>query len=98
MSDQPLFNETDAQEQVYAPQQTPANERVHANETGGIIPKAARDVPTDADAPTPVITGTNVAAAPASENFEPGIEREERDLARDDTSVVGRDPRDEPAR
>lgn len=96
MSDQPLFKDSDEQEQAYAPQQIPGNEQVIADQTGGIVRKQPHGLQRDTDAPVPVGAGTNIAAAPASENFEPGMEREERDLARGDTSVVGRDPRDEP--
>ncbi len=94
MSEKPLFQNTDEQEALYAPQQVPENEQVAADETSGIVRSsiARGDTPVS----VPISTGgSGAAATPPSDSFEPGMEREARDLQQGDTSVVGPDPRDE---
>lgn len=94
MSDQPLFQNADEQESAYAPQELAAGDekaRVAADETWGGMPA------TDGDRPVAVpVSGSGTTfAAPPSQEFEPGMAREEADVARGDTRVTGRDPRDE---
>lgn len=91
MSEQPLFKQTDEQEQVYAPQELPSDERVAADERG----EQRRD-DTD-DVPIAVGLGSVGGAAPVSDSFDPGVRREQRDLLDDQQDIVGRDPRDERA-
>jgi predicted lipid-binding transport protein (Tim44 family) len=92
MSEDRLFKQMDAQEQTYAPQQLPADqqERVAADNRAN-TPRDATDDHTPVAVPLP----GGIAAAPASDEFDPGLDREERDLQRGDTSVVGPDPRDQ---
>lgn len=96
-----LFKNMDEQEQIYAPNQVP-DEVMPAHEvdrgenaTSGTGQGNAGDIDT-----TPVAVGLGTggsaaAATPASDEFDPGMAREERDLQRGDTNVVGPDPRDE---
>lgn len=95
-----LFKNMDEQERIYAPNQLPdqvmpAHEVDRGeNAASGSGQGSAGDI----DTPVPVGLGTGgsaAAAAPASDEFDPGMAREERDLQRGDTSVVGPDPRDE---
>jgi hypothetical protein len=79
MSEKPLFQDADEQERIYAPDQVPDDERVHAEERGGIVERNRRATTADG-APVPVGGGNMIPAAPASENFEPGMEREARDM------------------
>lgn len=91
MSEQPLFKQTDQQEQVVAPQELPRDERVAADERGGQGHDDSGDVP------IAVGLGNVGGAAPVSDSFDPGVRREQRDLLDDEQDVVGRDPRDERA-
>ncbi|HEX6287826.1 MAG TPA: hypothetical protein VFZ66_01475 [Herpetosiphonaceae bacterium] len=94
MSEDRLFKNADEQEKIYAPQQVPGEpqEQVAADEHS----MTPRDRTEDH---TPVAvglgTGGSAAATPASDEFEPGMNREERDLRRGDTDVVGPDPSDQ---
>lgn len=95
-----LFKNMDEQERIYAPNQLPDNSLPShevdrgENATSG----TAQGNLDDTDTPVPVGLGTGGSAAsatPASDEFDPGMEREARDLARGDTGVVGPDPSDE---
>lgn len=92
MSDAPLFQNADEQEQIYAPQQV-GDARVSADETSSVGPPASGDGG-DTPVAVPLSTGGGGGAVPASDAFDPGMDREARDLARGDTKVVGRDPQD----
>lgn len=87
-----LFKNMDEQEQIYAPQQDPGNERVAADENSGIVRSS---IDNNTPVAVPLGTGGSLGAAPASDEFDLGMEREERDLREGDTDVVGRDPSDE---
>lgn len=96
-----LFKNMDEQEQIYAPNQLPdAVMPAHEVDRGDTAASnTAQGNAGDIDT-TPVAVGLGTggsasAAAPASDEFDPGMEREEHDLRRGDTSVVGPDPRDE---
>lgn len=92
MSEQPLFKQTDEQEQVYAPHEVPGDERVAADERHG---NTSHD--DSGDVPVAVGLGNVGGAAPVSDSFDPGVRREQRDLLDDEQDIVGRDPRDERA-
>lgn len=92
MSDAPLFQNADEQERVYAPQQV-GDARVSADETSSVGPPSSGDGG-DTPAAVPLSTGGGGGAVPTSDAFEPGMDREERDLQRGDTGVFGRDPHD----
>lgn len=94
MSEKPLFQNMDEQERLYAPDQVPGDDRVTADETSGIVRQSINEGDLT-PAPVPLSTGGSLAATPASEAFDPGLEREEDDLRRGDTGVAGSDVRDE---
>lgn len=97
MSDKPLFQNADEQERVYAPQQVPEDQRVIADETSGIVRQSINEGDIT-PAPVPISTGGSIAATPASESFDPGLEREEDDIRTGDTGLAGPDLRDEQAK
>ena len=95
-----LFKNADEQERIYAPNQLPDNPLPsHEVDRGeNAASGAGQGNAGDIDTPVPVGLGTGGSAAsatPASDEFDPGMEREARDLARGDTSVIGPDPSDE---
>jgi hypothetical protein len=93
MSEDRLFKNSDELERTYAPQQIPEEQdRVAADERTN---STRDDIGGDTPVPVGLGTGGSVAATPASDEFDPGMDREERDLRRGDTSVLGPDPRDE---
>ena len=71
MSDQPLFQNTDEQESVYAPQQVPGaeQERVRADDKTG-----PADSPTF-DSPPAAAPVANLGNAPSAAAAPPGIDR-----------------------
>lgn len=95
-----LFKNMDEQERIYAPNQLP-DEVMPAHEVDrgeSAASGTGQGSDGDIDTPVPVGLGTGgsaAAATPASDEFDPGMEREARDLQRGDTSVVGPDPSDE---
>ncbi len=89
MSDAPLFQNMDEQEAAYT---GTSPERIEVDEQGSLGPP--RSDAGDTPAAVPLGTGGGIAATPASDAFDPGMDREERDLARGDTNVIGRDPQD----
>ncbi len=91
MSDKPLFEHMDEQEAQYA-SEDPA--RVAADEEGPIGPPRSEEGDTPVAIPLGT-GGTSVPTAPTSDAFEPGMDREERDIARGDEGYVGPDMRDE---
>ncbi len=95
MSEKLLFQNTDAQEATYTPQTLASGDaktRAAADETWGAIPDADDD---DTPVAVPVSGSGTTFATPPSQEFDPGMDREERDMARGDTNVLGPDPRDE---
>jgi hypothetical protein len=92
-----LFQNADAQEQEYAPDQLPAGQQRARVDVDDRSPTPSLQ-PGDDSTPTavPVLGGT--AATPPSQEFDPGMEREERDSARGDAGYIGPDPRDERGR
>lgn len=86
MSDQPLFKQTDEQEQVYAPQELPNDRRVAADE-----PPSTAQADRTAQ---PIVAGT-VNAVPVPDDLDPGVGR---DAADGEPDQFGRDPRDKRSR
>ena len=94
MSEKPLFQNTDAQEAMYTPESLASGDgktRATADETWGAVPDDHGDTPVA----VPVSGSGTTFAVPPSQEFDPGMDREERDIARGDTDVLGPDPRDE---
>ena len=93
MSDQPLFQNMDEQEAKYTGEQS---ERVAADEQGSLGPPRSDEG--DTPVAVPLGTGGGGAATPPSDAFDPGMDREEHDIASGDTGLVGPDVRDERAK
>jgi hypothetical protein len=91
MSDKPLFENMDEQERTYANEDP---ERVAADEQSPLGPPRSEEG--DTPVAIPVGTGgTSVPATPPSDAYEPGMDREEHDIVRDEEGYVGPDMRDE---
>ena len=109
MSDQPtkanknaggqLFQNMDEQERTFAPEQLPDADLPPGEMDQGGTAASGTAISGDLDttpAAVPVGTGgSSVPAAPPSETFDPGMERERRDLEQGETGVFGPDTRDE---
>ncbi len=107
MSDRPtnknegdqLFQNMEEQERTFAPEQVPDAEMPPEEVDQGGTAASGTAVSGDIDttpAAVPVGTGgSSVPATPPSETFDPGMERERRDIAQGDTDIVGPDTRDE---
>ena len=90
MSDRPLFQNTDEQEAVYAPQELPvgqqtrvrADEGAYGDNTAGTEPPAAAPV-------------ANVGTTQSGWAAPPGVEDERDDTLRPDIGPFGADPDEE---
>ena len=93
MSDKPLFEHMDEQEARYAGEDP---DRVAADEEGSLGPPRSDEG--DTPVAVPMGTGGSIAATPPSDAYDPGMDREERDIASGDEGIVGPDMRDERAK
>lgn len=98
MSDKPLFQGMDEKEAAYAPEQLPNQDlpdrEVDRGSTAATGAARTGDLDTTPVA-VPLGTSGSAGAAPASDEFDPGMDRERHDLQHGDTDVIGPDPRDE---
>ncbi len=96
--ERPLFENMDEQERLYAPEEVPDAELPPEEVDTGGTAASGTGIPGDvADTPAaiPMGTGGSGGAVPPATTFEPGLEREERDISRDEEGYVGPDMRDE---